>query len=507
MIDIFLGISPVIIILLSIFLFKKPLSIISPFVFLYTIIITLLFWRMEIEYLYLSLFKGFFISLDILIIIFGAIFFLKFLDTLGLIDFIKEKISFISKDARVQAILIVWFFGSFIEGIAGFGMPAVITAPLLVSLGFAPILAVSIALVGNSTAVIFGAVGTPIRIGFNFLPQAELAGIIFNAGLINLFAGSFVPIMIISLIVFSRRNYRIQEIREMIPFAFISGLSFTLPYFLLTFLSQEIPSILGPIIGLFIILFLIKKKVFIPKNEVLFIDIKGEKKEEKADYKRGVVSCLLFLLFLFITKISLPSFEIPLLRGVNHSFNLFNPGFSFLLAILFSLLIFKIPCKKIKNNFFYSLKKLIYPTISIFSIVGLVQVMIFSSNNLMGKEGMVESVLKIINPSIHLIISPIIGAFGSFISGSATVSNILFGNFQFLMAKESLFSVSLILALQLVGAGIGNIIALTNIISSEATVNLHGKEREIIKKSFIPFAVYLILVILIGLLINFFFYS
>ena len=270
---------------------------------------------------------------------------------------------------------------------------------------------------------------------------------------------------------------------------------------MLTFLSQEIPSILGPIIGFFIILFLIRKKIFVPKEEITFDWI--NKEESKKGSKKGIISCFLFLIFLFLSKFYFSSFDIVLFERVNHTFNLFNPGFSFLLAIFFSILIFKISIKEIKKIANYSLKALFFPFISIFSIVGLSQIMVYSSNNLLGKEGMFEVVLRIVNPSSQLLIAPIIGAFGSFISGSATVSNILFGNFHILMLKESLFSLSLILALQLVGAGIGNIIALTNIISAEAVVNLHGKEREIIKKTFIPFLIYSVFVILIGILLNF----
>jgi len=68
----------------------------------------------------------------------------------------------ITKDRRIQAIIIGWMFGAFIEGAAGFGTPAAICGPLLVGLGFPPLAAAMVALVFNSTPVSFGAVGTPI---------------------------------------------------------------------------------------------------------------------------------------------------------------------------------------------------------------------------------------------------------------------------------------------------------------------------------------------------------
>lgn len=501
--DILLGISPIIIILIFVFLFKKPLFFITPIIFIYTLFLSYFFWEIENTYIYISLIKAFFISLDILIIIFGAILFLEFLKIIGFINFIKNKISLISEDIRIQVILIVWFFGSFIEGIAGFGMPAVITGPILFSLGFSPILAVSVALIGNSTAVIFGAVGTPIRIGFASLEleNIDIGNIVFNSGLINLFAGVIVPLLIVFVVVFSRKDFKNKDIIEIIPFSIISGFSFTVPYFLISFLNEDIPSILGPILGLFIILYFLKKKIFIPSNIIKFSH-KKEFLEEKLINKKGIFSCIIFLLFLFLGKIYLPSFNLNLFEKEFHNINLFNPGFAFLLSIFISILIFKISYKNIKDSIKYSLKALIFPSISIFFIVGFTQIMIYSGNNFSGKESMIESFLAIINPSILIFISPLIGAFGAFISGSATVSNILFSNFQLILSEKGGFYLPLILSLQLVGAGIGNMLALTNIISAQSTVGIHNKEKDVIKNNFIPFLIYLFLVIMIGLIIN-----
>ncbi len=102
--------------------------------------------------------------------------------------------------------------------------------------------------------------------------------------------------------------------------------------------------------------------------------------------------------------------------------------------------------------------------------------------------------------SLLPFISPFIGAFGAFIAGSATVSTLLFGKFQFLAATNLGLNTSKILALQLVGAGVGNMIALTNIIAAQATVKLYHKEMSILKMTIIPCLIYLFVAGVVGLI-------
>jgi len=101
------------------------------------------------------------------------------------------------------------------------------------------------------------------------------------------------------------------------------------------------------------------------------------------------------------------------------------------------------------------------------------------------------------SPSL-IFFSPFIGGFGAFIAGSATVSTLLFGSFQYSAAIDLGLSISALLALQVIGAGVGNMIALTNIVAAEATVKIHGYEHEILRKTIIPCIIYLLIVAIIG---------
>jgi len=126
--------------------------------------------------------------------------------------------------------------------------------------------------------------------------------------------------------------------------------------------------------------------------------------------------------------------------------------------------------------------------------------MMYTGYNSSGITSMVNIIANVFKSSLLIFFSPFIGAFGAFIAGSATVSTILFGSFQYSVAIDLGLSVSVLLALQVIGAGIGNMIALTNIVAAEATVKIHGYEHEIIRKTIIPCLIYLILVVILGLL-------
>src|SRR5574344_231200 len=88
---------------------------------LYTLI-SLFFCRIDVNFLAISYSKGFFVALDILFIIFGAIFFLEILKRFNVINNVSYYLSNFSKDYRIQIIVIAWLFEAFLEGTAGFGV-------------------------------------------------------------------------------------------------------------------------------------------------------------------------------------------------------------------------------------------------------------------------------------------------------------------------------------------------------------------------------------------------
>jgi lactate permease len=95
-------------------------------------------------------------------IVLGAIFVYDITCHTGQFEVVKRSVAGVADDRRIQAILIAFCFGAFIEGAAGFGTPVAISAAMLIGLGFKPLPAAGLALLGNTAPVAFGALGTPI---------------------------------------------------------------------------------------------------------------------------------------------------------------------------------------------------------------------------------------------------------------------------------------------------------------------------------------------------------
>ncbi|MEK7061468.1 MAG: L-lactate permease [Patescibacteria group bacterium] len=430
-------------------------------------------WKMGLPLVFSTLLKGGLIAFDIFLIVFGAIFFISLLKKVKIIDNLCFYLETFSKDLRVQVILLAWLLENFLEGTAGFGTPSIVVAPILVGLGIQPILAVAIALLGNSASVVFGAAGTPIRIGFSGLNVSQIP---YYSGLFNM-VGSLVPVFMLFAVTFKKENWK-KRFFEALLFALFAGLAYSLPAFFITYLGQEFPSIIGSIIGFVVILLIIKFKIFLPKNVM-----KSEKREfaeEKLPIRKVIFPYLLLVALLVLGKF--------LLEG-----RFFNPGIIFILTSFIFFLVWKkhLPGtgKMMKNSLLRSLE----PFLVVMVMSALAQIMINSGQSDTLAQGLKTLALP--------LIAPIIGAFGSFMTGSATLSNIMFGGLLAKAAVDIGISSAIILSLQLVGAAAGNMIALADIMPALAVVNLGGKEREIIKRVIIPCLIYVFLVGAIGLLV------
>lgn len=120
-----------------------------------------LVWHMGVLEMTAQTIAGFLSAFETLCIIFGAILLMNILKQSGAMASINQMFSNITRDARIQAVIIGYIFAGFIEGVAGFGTPAALAAPILISLGFPPLAAAAVCLIYNSTPVCPGPVGVP----------------------------------------------------------------------------------------------------------------------------------------------------------------------------------------------------------------------------------------------------------------------------------------------------------------------------------------------------------
>ena len=159
------ALTPLLSVLVLLVALRLPAAKAMPLSLIITAAVAVFVWQVPARYVVAAALEGLWIAASILWIVFGAILLLKTLTASGAMDVIRAGFTRITPDPRVQVVIIAWLFGAFLEGVAGFGTPAAITAPLLVALGLSPMAAVVLALIANSSPVSFGAVGTPIVIG------------------------------------------------------------------------------------------------------------------------------------------------------------------------------------------------------------------------------------------------------------------------------------------------------------------------------------------------------
>ena len=132
-----------------------PAKRVLPLSWLAACVIAVLIWKMSLKDAAACTLTGFLQAFEILVIIFGAVLIMNTLSCAGAMASIRQMFCHITPDARLQAILIGFLFSAFLEGAAGFGTPAALAAPLMISIGFPPLAAAVVALIYNSVPVPF----------------------------------------------------------------------------------------------------------------------------------------------------------------------------------------------------------------------------------------------------------------------------------------------------------------------------------------------------------------
>jgi lactate permease len=544
----FLAILPILVVAILLVGFRWPASRVMPMAYIMAFAIAVWLWGVSVNHAIASTIQGLFITFDILYIIFGAILLLNILKCSGAIGVIRKGFSNISADRRVQVVIIVWLFGAFIEGAAGFGTPAAITAPLLVALGFPAVAAVMLGMMVQSTPVTFGAAGTPILVGVKGgLENPELTELLSRNGLVlsdylqiitshvavlHAIAGTVMPLFMCAMMTrFFGKNKSWSEGLSIFPFALFGGLAFTVPYLLAgLFLGPEFPSLLGSLTGLAVVTFAARRKLLIPKEGWDFapaaewpVNWSGKLEMKLEDIVptrpismlRAWAPYLLVAFFLLMSRLDqlplksmLTSVVIgwPDILGSGISATttpLYLPGSILMLVVLITISLHHMNGGAVRTAFRDSAKMIIGAGFVLMFTVPMVRIYINSGVNEMEFSSMPIAMAEWVAGNVGAIwplFAPSIGALGAFIAGSNTVSNLMFSLFQYGVADRLGISGAVVVSLQAVGAAAGNMIAIHNVVAASATVGLLGQEGNTLRKTIIPTIYYLLIVGLMGLL-------
>ena len=552
-----LAVVPILVALILMVGLRWPSTRAMPLAFITSVILAMLVWKLSALQVGALFIQGTINAIGVLIIVFGAILIYYTLTYSGAMETIQAGMTKVSPDRRVQAIVIGYMFGAFIEGAAGFGTPAALAAPLLLGLGFPPLCAAVMCLVFNSFPVTFGAVGTPVIMGFASLKEIGITAMA-KAGLasapipgtevdatpffkligetVTLMHGPMafiLPIFMLGFMTrFFGRNKSWKEGFAAWSYCILAGVCFAVPYFLVAWLAgPEVPSLIGGAMGLGLLVWLTKMGVCVPKGNWQFApqaewqpswtgSIKASDVTEYKEHMSQLMAWMPYILcglILVVTRVpyfglkqrmvgavTLPWKDILGVKGVSASIDLlWLPGtIPFILVALITIALHGMSGAKVAGAWKTTCNKMVAPTIALIAAVSMVS--IFKGS------GMTTEVLAdgSTMPSMPLAMATIcaaatgqawpalasyIGGLGAFITGSNTVSDMLFANFQWDVAQQLGYNVKqsiVVVAAQGAGGAMGNMICIHNIVAACAVLGMIGREGDILKQTIWPFLLY-----------------
>ncbi|WP_407314428.1 L-lactate permease [Desulfosporosinus sp. SB140] len=448
-------------------------------------------------------------------IIVAAVFLYNLTVEAGQFDIIKSSIASLSDDRRLQALLIAFSFGAFLEGAAGFGTPVAITASILVGLGFEPLYAAGICLVANTAPVAFGGIGAPI------LAAQVASGISANTiaaaiGRQLPFLSVFVPLYLIVLMA------GWKGAKEVLPAIAVSGMTFAVAqWWSSNYLGAMLPDIIASIFSLICTAILLK--VWKPKNIWRFPHEKATKIEQHTKYSGGqifkawspfiVLTALVgvwgtngFKAFVtnqlkwfvmiphwpgldgFVYKAA-PIVKKPALYAANYKWDFFlATGTVILITSFITMIILQISPARAGKVAGSTLKSLVYPIITIGSVLGFAYIANYSG--LSYTLGLFFALTGHAFP----FFAPVLGWLGVFLTGSDTSANALFGQLQNVTATQVGINPVLTVAANSSGGVVGKMISPQSIAVAAAATGLVGKESDLFRFT-IKHSVFLLLII------------
>ena len=463
-------------------------------------------------------------------IVLAAIFLYKLTVKMGFFDVMKQSISSISPDKRIQVLLIAFSFNAFLEGAAGFGAPVAITAAILVGLGFKPLQSAAICLVANIAGGAYGAMGIPVTVPAT-LTDLDALTLGKNTSLIL----CLVTVIIAFLIVFMVDGFK--GIKETFPAILVSGGGFAITQFIfLNFIGPELVNVSSAIVSLLaLIVFL---RFWQPKQQLTAEAKEISKDKETLSGKEVVRAWTPFILLtLFVTLLNTGFFK-QLIQAANpktgqaagalnsliFNFPYYIDGavarvapivkqptpikavFSFapftstttaiLLAAILTIIIFRVNSRIVISTIRETAVELWAPILTICSVLAFAYISTYS--------GMSSTLgLAFANTGkIFPLFSPILGWIGVFLTGSVVNSGSLFAGLQSVTASQIGIDPSLLVAANIIGGAIAKMISPQSIAVAAAAVGLVNRDSEIFAKTIKWSVILLVLAGVLNLLIT-----
>lgn len=473
-----LAVSPIVAILIGMVIMKKSAMYVAPIVTVYAIILSLIFFQTDINTVIIQSKSGIIEGIKIICLLWPAFIILKIMVFTGAIGKVKEVLSGVTCDKRAQLIIISSMFVTFLEGAAGAGSPAAIAGPFLVGLGFNPVVAAAASLLGDSTAASWGGAGLTTINGSSALIKA---GIMTTAqssamvGRIHIFGLFLIPYILIYM-AFGKKGFK-----NFAPFLIFSSLCTpTILFFISNFIGPELASLGTGVLSIAAsVIFLKFYKLDTPE------EYRYKKEEIPRDIVREKINYSSFQAFgpYIILSLALPivRYSFPLSILAKYGYIMWVAAVVFVSSYLGGLIL------KLKTSSYLVHAK--NAAINVFPALITISTLLVLSN-IMKVSGMISimaNTIAMVTRDLYPAMSPVIGSLGAFITGTGLGSNIMFAPMHLEAATKLGLNPITIFAGQNAGASLGNLICTNNIIAVAITVDLIGREGEIMKKVFKPF--------------------
>lgn len=440
-------------------------------------------------------------------IVLTAVFLYNLTVASGHFEVIKTSIASLSNDRRIQALLVAFSFGAFLEGAAGFGAPVAITAALLIGLGFEPLYAAGICLIANTAPVAFGAIGAPIIAAGAVTGMGDFV-IAQAIGRQLPFLSVLIPFYLVVLM------SGWKGAKEVMPAILVSGVSFAVAQFLSSnYLGAYLPDIISSLVSL--VATAVFLKFWKPKNEFHFPNEKVSIEQKHYTAGETIKAWSPFIILTVMVSIwGLPSFKAwvtqmgwfvniahwpgldglvykaapivakPAIYAASYRWDFFaSGGTAILISAIISMFILGVsPAKGIKV-FGETLNQLKYSILTIAAVLGFAYLANYSGLSY------TLGLLLASTGAAFPIISPILGWLGVFLTGSDTSSNALFAKLQQVTAEQIGVNPVLTVAANSSGGVVGKMISPQSIAVAAAATGLVGRESDLfrftLKHSFI----------------------
>jgi L-lactate transport len=446
-------------------------------------------------------------------IVFTAILLYRMTVETGKFEIIKDSIASLTGDKRLQALLIAFAFGAFLEGAAGFGTPVAVASAMLAGLGFEPFFAAAICLLANTSPVAFGSIGVPIHMLQSVVGFTDILPLSSNVGRICAPLAVFVPAYLMLVM------GGVKALKAVFPAAAVAGITFGVTEFIVsTYSGPDLAALLAAIValvGLFLLL-----KVWKPADSVAATPHRhtgGGVLLAWSPYLTLVVFVLLWGLddvklilnkgtFVFnwpglhnmVQRIP-PVVTKPSPYAAQYTLNLLSAsGTSCLFAVLASCVILRVSPGDLIKWIGATARQLALPLVTISSVVALAYLMNYSGATT--TLGLVIAGTGAMFP----FFSPLLGWLGVFLTGSDTSANALFGSLQVVTARQLGMNPVLMAAANSGGGVVGKMISLQSIAVAAAATGMARTEEGRLFRFTLRHSVFLAIVI--GLLTMFYAY-